>query len=98
MGYAELLGHIIEPSRFIDPKYPTYVIETKLGQVLSGLLAERTPSEVGLKDARNQTVRIPSADVERMEMQARSLMPELLLRDLTAQQAADLLEFLATLK
>ena len=30
--------------------------------------------------------------------QQKSLMPELLLRDLTAEQAADLLEFLASLK
>ena len=30
--------------------------------------------------------------------QSRSLMPELLLRDLTAQQVADLLEFMASLR
>jgi hypothetical protein len=36
--------------------------------------------------------------VERFVPQPKSLMPELLLRDLTAEQAADLLEFLSGLK
>ena len=37
-------------------------------------------------------------EVEELIPQPKSLMPELLLRDLTAQQAADLLAFLASLK
>jgi hypothetical protein len=36
--------------------------------------------------------------VETITTQRQSLMPDQLLRDLTAQQAADLLEFLAGLK
>ena len=51
-----------------------------------------------LKDALGKTVRVPSNEVERLVPQARSLMPELLLRDLNAQQVADLLEYLTMLK
>ena len=47
-----------------------------------------------LKDAQGKTIRVPSAEIERLVPQSRSLMPELLLRDLTAQQVADLLEYL----
>jgi hypothetical protein len=36
--------------------------------------------------------------VEKLIPQTKSLMPEQLLRDLSAEQAADLLEFLASLK
>jgi hypothetical protein len=61
----------------------------------SGVLVSRTDREVVLKDAKNETVRVPTAEVERLAPQSRSLMPDGLLRDLTAQQAADLLEFLA---
>ncbi len=39
-----------------------------------------------------------SGEVARLVPQRTSLMPELLLRDLSAEQAADLLEFLASLK
>jgi putative heme-binding domain-containing protein len=95
---AELLRQILEPSQTVDPKFATFVVETKEGQVFNGLLAERTDAEVVLKDTPTHSVRIPAGQVERMAPQARSLMPELLLRDLTAQQAADLLEFLGSLK
>jgi uncharacterized repeat protein (TIGR03806 family) len=95
---AAMLEQILEPSRTIEPAYASYVVETKDGRVLTGLLVSRTPREVVLKDAQGKAVTVPSGEVERLAPQARSLMPELLLRDLTAQQAADLLEFLATLK
>ena len=41
---------------------------------------------------------MPAADVEVIAPQQRSLMPEQLVRDLTAQELADLLAFLAALK
>jgi len=95
---AELLRHVLEPSRTIDPPFATYVVETKAGLVHTGLIAEKTDRAVVLKDAQNKTTRIPADEVEQMSPQARSLMPDLLLRDLTAQQAADLIEYLGSLK
>jgi putative heme-binding domain-containing protein len=95
---AALLEQILEPSRTVEPQYTSHLVETKDGQVLTGLVVEKTAREVVLKDAQGKTVRIPAADVERLVPQARSLMPELLLRDLTPQQVADLLEYLKTLR
>jgi hypothetical protein len=43
-------------------------------------------------------VRIAVNDVELFAPQAQSLMPELLLRDMTAQEVADLLEYLMGLR
>jgi putative heme-binding domain-containing protein len=97
-GKSELLREIVEPSRTIEPQYASVLLETKAGQIHSGLLVEKTTREVVLKDAKNQPVRIPVTDVERLVPQTKSLMPDLLLRELTAQQAADLLEFLGSLK
>jgi uncharacterized repeat protein (TIGR03806 family) len=93
-----LLDQILEPSKTIEPQYTTYLLETKDGRVLSGLAVERTKEQVVLKDAQGKTIKIPSAEIDRLVPQPRSLMPELLLRDLTAQQVADLLEFLASLR
>ena len=62
------------------------------------MLAEKSDREVVLKDAKNQTIKVPAADVESLLPQPKSLMPEALLRDLTAQEAADLLEYLGSLK
>ena len=95
---ARLLEQILEPSKTIDPHFTTYLLETKDGRVLTGLAVERTKDAVVLKDAQGKTFKVASAEIERLVPQSRSLMPELLLRDLTAQQVADLLEFLALLK
>ena len=93
-----LLDQILEPSKTIEPQFTTYLLETKDGRVLSGLAVERTKDAVVLKDAQGKTIKVPSAEIDRLVPQSRSLMPELLLRDLTAQQVADLLEFLASLR
>jgi putative heme-binding domain-containing protein len=97
-GKAALLDHMLEPSKTIDPPFVAYALETKDGRVINGLLVEKTDRAVVLKDAQGKTVRVPSAQVEQLVPQSRSLMPELLLRDLAAQQVADLLEFLASLR
>jgi putative heme-binding domain-containing protein len=94
----DLLGQIVEPSREIDPKYAAHAVATRAGQVHIGLLVEKTEHAVVLRDAQDRTTRIPATDIEQHVTRPVSLMPEGLLRELTAQQAADLLEFLASLK
>ena len=94
----ELLTHILEPSKLIDPKYTLYVVETVDGQVLNGLLVEKTDQEIVLKNSQNKLVRVGMKDVEQLAPQQKSMMPDLLLRDMTPQQAADLLAYLASLR
>ena len=95
---AEMLTHLLEPSRFIDVKYIPQVIETVDGLVHTGLLVERSETEIVLKSVQNKEIRIAMSDVESMTSQQKSIMPELLLRDMTPQQAADLLAYLNSLK
>jgi putative heme-binding domain-containing protein len=94
----ELLRHILQPSLLIEPPYRTYLLETKSGRIVTGLIAEKTDREVVLKDVKGQLIRVPASDVADLVPSPKSMMPDLLLRDLTAQQAADLLDFLATRK
>jgi putative heme-binding domain-containing protein len=95
---AQLLESILEPSKSIDPQYVTYLLETADGQVHTGLLTEKNAAQVVLKVVGDKEVRVPASKVANLVPQKTSLMPEQLLRDLTADQAADLLEFLASLK
>jgi uncharacterized repeat protein (TIGR03806 family) len=95
---AQILESILEPSKQIDPKYQTYMVETTDGKFHTGLLGEKTDKEVVLRMAGDKETRIPAAKVVSLTPQKVSIMPELLLRDVTAEQAADLLEFLAGLK
>ena len=95
---ATLLRQILEPSLVIDPKYVPQALETRAGLMHSGLLVERSALEVVLTDSKHETIRVPLAEVESLTPQAKSLMPDALLRDLTAQEAADLLDYLGSLK
>ena len=95
---AQLLDHILEPSKFMEPKYVPYLMETAAGQIFTGLLEKKTEREVWLKDARNRIHKVAIEEIELLVRQRKSMMPELLLRDLTAQQVADLVAFLAALK
>jgi putative heme-binding domain-containing protein len=95
---ALILENILEPSKSIDPQYVTYVLETTDGVLHTGLLASKTDKEVVLKDAKDTEIRVPANKVAALLPQQKSLMPEQLLRDLTAEQAADLLAYLESLK
>jgi putative heme-binding domain-containing protein len=94
----KLLESILDPSKQIDQKYITYLAETKDGLVVAGLLISRDENEVVLKDATNKLQRIPATNIEELLPQAKSMMPDLLFRDMTAQQVADLVEYLTSLK
>lgn len=94
----KLLESILEPSKNIEPQYVTWLVETTAGKVYAGLLVRRDKTEVVLKDSKNEVLRFATADVEGAFPQQKSLMPELLLRDFTAQQVADLLAYLSLLK
>jgi len=95
LNKAQLLESLLEPSKTVDPKFVTWLVETSQGHVHVGLLKEKTDRQVVLHDAQNKTVRIDVSDVEVLSPQRQSLMPDLLLRDMTPQEVADLLAFLA---
>ncbi|MEK6258355.1 MAG: PQQ-dependent sugar dehydrogenase [Planctomycetota bacterium] len=95
---AQLLESLLEPSKLIEPKYVTYLAETDDGRILTGLLLSRDDNEVVLKDAQDKVTRIPTKKIEQLVPQRQSLMPDLLFRDMTAQQVADLLAYLGSLK
>jgi uncharacterized repeat protein (TIGR03806 family) len=97
----ELLESLIGPSKKIDPKFVTHLLVTTSGKVLTGILVEKSDAETVmnvLQEGNAKLVRIPTAEIEELVPQKTSLMPDGLLRNLTAQQAADLVEFLASLK
>lgn len=95
---GKLLESILEPSKTIDPKYQVWLIETDAGQVFSGLLVSRDDEQVVLRDNQAKELTFDTSEVEGMYPQRKSMMPDLLLREMTAQQVADLLSWLASLK
>lgn len=94
----QLLDSILQPSRNIDPKFMMHLVETTDGRVFTGLLLKKDATEVVLKDAQAKELRFDASEVELLAPQQKSLMPDLLWQDMTAQELADLLAFLASLK
>jgi putative heme-binding domain-containing protein len=92
----DLLESILEPSRRIEPKYAAYVAQTHDGRALTGVLVRRDASTIVLRDAQNKEFVLAASDVEVLQPSRISLMPAAQLAGLTAQEAADLLEFLTT--
>lgn len=90
---GEMLLHVLEPSRRIDDKFAAYVVTTTRGQVVSGLLVRESPQEIVLKTAERKIVTIPVSDLDDRQRSPKSLMPDGILSDLTAQEAADLLAY-----
>lgn len=94
---TQLLESLLDPSRTIDPKYGASILQTKSGDVLSGIVVSQTDQELVLRDAEKET-KLPLGSIERRVPQQKSLMPEALLQHLTAQEAADLLAYLESLR
>ncbi len=94
----ELLESILEPSRLIENKYRSHQILTIDGKLVTGLLVRDTDSEVILRSADGQNHRIGKVDVDSRRIQSESLMPTGLIAELTAQEVADLLAFLVSLR
>ena len=97
----ELLESLVQPSKKIEEKYITYVLVDSEGKVFTGILVEKSAEKIvfnAFSEGQTKRMEFSVDEVEELIPQPKSLMPELLLRDLTAQQAADLLAFLASLK
>lgn len=93
-----LLEAIMNPSAGIAPEYIPYVVELKSGRVAAGFLNSESPRQIVLKTIDGTLLTIPRDEIEDISKQTVSLMPELVLQNITAQDAADLLAFLASLQ
>jgi putative heme-binding domain-containing protein len=94
----QLLEQIVEPSKQIADGFTAYNVETTEGDLITGFLVSRTPSEVVVRDATAAEQKIPTSDIKTLKPQALSLMPQGLLDNLAPQEAADLLTWLKSLK
>lgn len=90
----KILESMLEPSRTVDPKFSSFVVETVDGRIMTGLVKSRTNDQLVLVTPDARAVVLPMDQVELLVRQPKSLMPDLLLRDMTAGQVADLLAFL----
>jgi putative membrane-bound dehydrogenase-like protein len=89
-----LLVDILDPSREVDPRFIEYVVTTRTGRVLSGLIAAETASSLTLRRAENAEDTILRTQIESIQATTRSLMPEGLEMMLSREDVADLIAYL----
>jgi len=93
---AQLLDQILNPSKLIAPEFKLVSLTLRDGAELSGFVLRRTATELVLRDETLKEHALKLSDVKEQHESTLSAMPEGLLAPLAAQEAADLLEFLAT--
>ena len=92
---AELLTHIIDPSRSVEGNFRLYKVLTDDGTVISGMLASETRTSFTIIDSKGKENRVAREDVEELVASRKSVMPEGFEKQIDEQQLTDLLEFLA---
>lgn len=90
-----MLLSIVDPSAAIREEYTNYRVLTIDGRVLSGFLKNQDDKTITLQNADNPALVIPRDEIEAGPLAIdKSLMPDLLLEDLTATQIRDLFAYL----
>jgi len=98
LNQAQLIESLLAPSKLIVPGYQPVVLTMKGGGAQSGFIVKREGDDVLLKIATGQSVPLKKAEVQSEQTLPVSLMPEGLLQSFTAHEAADLIEYLGSLK
>jgi putative membrane-bound dehydrogenase-like protein len=91
-----LMTQIVDPSAIIRQEFLAYVVNTKDGRALTGLMVESTPETVTLVDAKNVRSVLRRDQIDEMKASPVSLMPEKLLEPLDDKQLRDLFAYLQT--
>lgn len=89
-----LLIDILDPSRSVEGNFRVYLVETKQGKTISGLLASETKTTIELFDTEAKKYVIERDDIESLIASTKSLMPEGFEKQLKQEELIDLLEFL----
>ena len=89
-----LLTSILDPDVAVEAKYFSYVVVTKNGRSLNGLLATETGSSITLLAAEGKRQSILRSDIDELQASTKSLMPEGLEKDLQPQDLADVIQFI----
>ena len=85
---------ILDPNRAIEPKFHQYTLLTADGQVLAGVIQQRTAQSVRLAAVDGSEREVALANIEEIRDTGVSLMPEGLETKLTPEKLAALIAFL----
>ncbi|MDA2926540.1 c-type cytochrome [Acidobacteria bacterium AH-259-G07] len=94
----ELLEHILDPNREVQPNYVNYQLISSDGRDITGIIVQETATSVTLRRAEDAEDRILRSNINELFSMGLSIMPEGLEQDINLQQMADLIRFIQTSK
>src|ERR1041385_6396960 len=97
-GRHEIIAAVLEPSASIAVGYSTTTIETRSGQIYTGIIKQVTDLSIELIGADGRSERLAAADILARQTSEVSLMPEGLEAGLTLEEFTALIEYLVSLK
>ena len=97
-GAEAILIGVLDPNREVNPQYVNYLVETKAGRLLTGLVAGESASSITLRRGEGASDTLLRADVEELRSSGVSLMPEGFEKQIDAAAMADLIAYLLSLK
>lgn len=89
---------IVAPSAAIREEYTNYLVTTKDGRTLLGLIADKSNAKTTLKTLNGSEIIINNDNIASINAMTTSLMPPALLSDLNEQQIQDLFAYLMSEK
>ncbi|MDF1843615.1 MAG: c-type cytochrome [Rubripirellula sp.] len=89
-----LLMDLLDPSGRIEPEYRSYLVITKDGRAVAGLLASETATGVVLRRENGLSQSVLRTDIDQIKAAEVSLMPGNLHEQLTPTDLANLISFL----
>lgn len=98
LSREQLFESILTPSAGILMSYESWIVQTKDGEIKTGIKVEDTDDHITLKDTNGEFIDIPVGKIEQKKQSRLSMMPENLIGTLTIQDLVDLVEFLSRQK
>lgn len=89
-----LLTNILDPNRFVEPQYLSYVVTDQRGGLYTGILSEETSSSITLVEGQDLSNTLQRNDIKEIRATGNSLMPEGLEENISHQEMADLISFI----
>jgi putative heme-binding domain-containing protein len=93
-NFEQLVVSVFDPSLVIGEAYQSVTVVTADGRALSGLVTERSDQRIVLKVQGGKTEIVPADEIEEIQQNVQSMMPEGLEEQMTRQELADLFALL----
>src|SRR5262249_16735417 len=93
-----LLESILYPSKAIAHNWEAWIVQTKAGLNITGLIVEETKEHLLIRDATGKDFKIATTDIDKKKKSPVSLMPDDLILHIPEQDLLDMVEYLHGLK